>query len=64
MGAIEDAKREAEKLAGQAKEAAGKVTGNKDTEAEGQGDQASAKVKGVGDSIKDAANKAKGVFGG
>ncbi|WP_395727732.1 CsbD family protein [Nakamurella sp.] len=42
-------------LGGKVKEAAGKVTGNRDLEAEGKGDQASASVKQAGEKIKDAA---------
>ena len=45
---------------GKVKETAGKVTGNEDLEARGQGDQASANVKQAGDKVGDAA---KDVFG-
>ncbi|WP_375390212.1 CsbD family protein [uncultured Amnibacterium sp.] len=43
----------AEEAGGKAKEAAGRATGDERLEAEGQGDQASAKVKKVGEDIKD-----------
>ena len=42
-----------ENLGGKAKEATGKATGNEELEAEGKGDQASAKVKKVGEDVKD-----------
>ncbi|WP_165065817.1 CsbD family protein [Marisediminicola senii] len=41
-------------LAGKAKEAFGKVTGNESTEAEGKNDQAGAKLKQAGENVKDA----------
>ena len=43
----------AQDAAGKAKEATGKATDNRDLEAEGQGDQTSAKVKKVGEDVKD-----------
>ena len=43
----------AEQLGGKAKEATGQATGDERLEAKGQGDQASAKVKKVGEDIKD-----------
>lgn len=46
-------KNAAEDIAGKAKEAAGKVTGNESLEAEGKADQASAKVKKTGEDVKD-----------
>ena len=48
----------AEHAGGKVKEAAGKATGNQDLEAEGHGDQASAKVKQAGDKAKDAVGDA------
>ena len=45
-------------LKGKIKEAAGKVTGNRDLEAEGKGDQAAASVKQAGEKVKDAAKDA------
>lgn len=41
-------------LAGKAKEAVGKASGDKDIEAEGRRDQAESKVKQAGENIKDA----------
>jgi uncharacterized protein YjbJ (UPF0337 family) len=43
----------AEGLGGKAKEAAGKATDNEQLEAEGQTDQGAAKVKKVGEDVKD-----------
>lgn len=43
---------------GKVKETAGKATGNKDLQVEGQGDQAAANVKQAGDKVKDAASDA------
>lgn len=53
-------KHAAEDVAGKAKEAAGKATGNEDLEARGQADQAGASAKKAGDNVADAA---KDVFG-
>ncbi|WP_020496516.1 CsbD family protein [Sciscionella marina] len=53
-------------LAGKAKEAAGKATGDDKLDAEGKGDQAKAEfkeaAKGVKDAVSDAAGKAKEAF--
>lgn len=53
-------------LAGKAKEAAGKATGDDKLDAEGKGDQAKADVKkaanDVKDAVSDAAGKAKEAF--
>ena len=46
-------KNAAEQVAGKAKEAAGKATGNERLEAEGQVDQTAAKTKKVGEDVKD-----------
>ena len=62
MGAQDKASNEAQDLKGKAKEAAGKVTGNKDLEAEGRSDQAESALKGVGEKVKDAAEKVKHVL--
>ena len=43
----------AEDLKGKAKEGIGKLTDNERLEAEGQADQANAKIKKVGDDVKD-----------
>ena len=53
-------KHAAEEAAGKVKEGAGKVTGNQELEAQGQGDQASAKVKQAGDKAVDAAKDVLG----
>jgi uncharacterized protein YjbJ (UPF0337 family) len=43
-----------DELAGQAKEATGKASGDKDLQAEGQADQSSANLKQAGEKVKDA----------
>lgn len=53
MGMGDDIKHNAEDLKGKAKEGIGEATDNDRLEAEGQGDQASAKLKKVGDDVKD-----------
>jgi uncharacterized protein YjbJ (UPF0337 family) len=53
MSALDKAKNKVEDLGGQAKEATGKITGDKDTEAEGKADQTKAGLKDVGEKIKD-----------
>ena len=54
MGLDDKIENAGEKLGGNAKEAAGKATGNERLEAEGKGDQAKADVKQAGEKIKDA----------
>jgi uncharacterized protein YjbJ (UPF0337 family) len=54
----------AQDLKGKAKEAAGKLTGDKDLENEGRSDQAKSAVKDVGEKVKDAAAKVKEVISG
>ncbi|MFJ2551509.1 CsbD family protein [Microbacterium sp. NPDC087591] len=54
MGLDDKIKHAAEDIAGKAKEAAGKVTGNEKLEAEGKADQAKADVKKAGENVKDA----------
>ena len=54
MSGMDKAKNKAEELGGQAKEQAGKATGNKDLEAEGHADQASGNLKQAGEKVKDA----------
>jgi uncharacterized protein YjbJ (UPF0337 family) len=44
----------AQDAAGKGKEAAGKVTGNEELEAEGKADQAKADIKQAGEKVKDA----------
>lgn len=47
----------ADKLGGKGKEAAGNATGDRDLQAEGQGDQAKGDVKQAGEKLKDAFKK-------
>jgi uncharacterized protein YjbJ (UPF0337 family) len=54
MGTSDKAKNKIDKVAGQAKEKIGKATGNRRLENEGKADQAKAKVRTVGERIKDA----------
>lgn len=54
MSASDKIRNAAEDLAGKAKEAAGKVTGNEKLEAEGKIDQTKASVKKAGEDVKDA----------
>ena len=54
MGIGDKAKNKTEEAGGQAKETTGRVTGNRDMEAEGKGDQASATIKQAGENVKDA----------
>ena len=60
MGTKDKASNKAQDLKGKAKEATGKLIGDKDLEREGNIDQAKAAVKGVGEQVKDAAKKIKG----
>jgi len=60
MGLDDKISNTGEKAAGKIKEAAGKATGDRDLEAEGRGDQASANVKQAGEKIKDAAKDVLG----
>jgi uncharacterized protein YjbJ (UPF0337 family) len=55
MGLDDKAANSGQNLGGKVKEAAGKVTGNRDLEAEGKGDQAAASAKQAGEKVKDAA---------
>ncbi|MDQ1131198.1 CsbD family protein [Microbacterium sp. SORGH_AS_0888] len=54
MGIADDIKHAAEDLAGKAKEATGKLTGNDKLEAEGKTEQVTSDVKKTGTDIKDA----------
>ncbi|MFJ4210217.1 CsbD family protein [Paenarthrobacter sp. NPDC089675] len=54
MGADDKAQNTGEKIAGKAKEAAGKLTDNERLEAEGKGEQAKADLKNAGEKVKDA----------
>ena len=64
MGTRDKASNEAQDLKGKAKEATGKLTGDKDLEREGKSDQAKSAVKDVGEKVKDAATKVKDVIRG
>ena len=46
MSGVDKAKNKIENLGGKAKEAVGKVTGDRETENEGRGDQAKSNLKG------------------
>jgi uncharacterized protein YjbJ (UPF0337 family) len=54
MSATDKAKNKAEELGGKAKEAVGKVTGDRTTEARGKDDQTKSDLKGAGEKVKDA----------
>ena len=54
MSAVDKAKNAVEDVSGKAKEAIGKVSGDKDTEAEGRADQSKADLKNAGEKVKDA----------
>lgn len=57
MSAQDKVKNKIEDLGGKAKEAVGKVTGDKSTENEGRGDQAKSSLKDAGEKVKDAFKK-------
>ncbi|WP_137120842.1 CsbD family protein [Segeticoccus rhizosphaerae] len=57
MGLSDKMKHSAEDAKGKVKEGTGKATDDEQLEAEGQTDQTSAKVKKVGDDVKDVFNK-------
>jgi uncharacterized protein YjbJ (UPF0337 family) len=54
VSGMDKAKNKAQNLIGKAKEAVGKVTGDKSTENEGKADQAKASLKEAGEKVKDA----------
>ena len=54
MSAVDKAKNAVEDVGGKAKETAGKVTGDRSTEAEGKMDQSKADMKNAGEKVKDA----------
>lgn len=56
MGLNDKIKNTAEELGGKAKEALGKATDDKETEAQGKKDQTAANLKQAGEKIKDAFN--------
>lgn len=60
MGGTDKISNAVDDMAGKAKEAVGRLGGDRDTEAEGQADQAKAQVKKAGENVKDAAKKMTG----
>jgi uncharacterized protein YjbJ (UPF0337 family) len=54
MSGKDKARNTKQDLEGKAKEASGKVTGDRDTELKGKGDQAKSDVKQAGEKMKDA----------
>jgi uncharacterized protein YjbJ (UPF0337 family) len=54
MSAVDKAKNAVEDASGKAKEAIGKVSGDRETEAEGRADQSKADLKNAGEKVKDA----------
>ena len=54
MGAEDKVSNKIDDIGGKAKEALGKVTGDRDTENEGKVDQAKSSLKDAGEKIKDA----------
>ena len=54
MSATDKLKNSVEDAGGKAKEAIGKATGDRDTEAEGKTDQSKADLKNAGEKVKDA----------
>jgi uncharacterized protein YjbJ (UPF0337 family) len=54
MSATDKAKNAVEDVEGKAKEAVGRVTGDRDKENEGRGDQAKSDLKNAGENVKDA----------
>jgi uncharacterized protein YjbJ (UPF0337 family) len=57
VSGVDKAKNKLEELGGKAKEAIGKVTGDKSTENEGKGDQVEANLKDAAEKVKDAFKK-------
>jgi uncharacterized protein YjbJ (UPF0337 family) len=55
MGTADKINNAIDDMSGKAKEATGKVTGDRDVEKEGRGDQARGQMKKAGENIKDAA---------
>lgn len=54
MSGTDKIKNAVQDVEGKAKEAFGKATNDKDTEAEGRGDQAKSDLKDAGENVKDA----------
>jgi uncharacterized protein YjbJ (UPF0337 family) len=57
VSGTDKAKNKVEDLGGKAKEAVGKVTGDKSTENEGKTDQSKSNLKDAGEKVKDAFKK-------
>lgn len=57
MGADDKIRNAGEKLAGKAKEAAGKLTDDEELEAEGKLEQSKSDLKAAGEKVKDAFKK-------
>lgn len=60
MGLGDKIKNKAEELSGKGKESLGDATDNEELQAEGVGDQASAKTKQAGENVKHAAKNITG----
>ncbi|WP_225754435.1 CsbD family protein [Actinotalea sp. Marseille-Q4924] len=54
MGTDDKLRNSAQEMGGKAKEGAGRVTGDRDLEAEGKTDQSAASLKQAGEKVKDA----------
>jgi uncharacterized protein YjbJ (UPF0337 family) len=54
MSGLDKAKNAVEDVEGKAKEGLGRVSGDRDTEAEGRKDQAKSDLKDAGEKVKDA----------
>ena len=54
MSAEDKASNKIDELAGKAKEAMGRASGNRDLEAEGKGQQTTSNLKQAGEKVKDA----------
>ena len=57
MSGTDKAKNKGQQLRGKAKEALGKVTGDKSTQNEGKGDRVKSNLKDAGEKVKDAFKK-------
>jgi uncharacterized protein YjbJ (UPF0337 family) len=57
VSGTDKAKNKAQNLRGKAKEAAGKITGDKRTQDKGKGDQAKSSLKDAGEKVKDTFKK-------
>jgi uncharacterized protein YjbJ (UPF0337 family) len=57
VSGVDKVKNKLEELGGKAKEAIGKLTGDKSTENEGKGDQVESNLKDAGEKVKDAFKK-------